>query len=625
MSEQPPRPLIGPLQQRGWREVLRLRPIGNASHVALVITRQGRQAGIIPADDRRVLSDYITWPYEFREVDTRERLMPIVLRLDSCDAGYEFDASFKLIYQVERPERVALELENALAELEQALVQSIRATSRSFGVEQVKALEHNLLEALLYGDVLRKRLSTLGLMLRHADVTIQLDERARERAEIMRDHMRERPLMVRLAVESLDSATSFVALLGGSYRLTSRLPTAGVAEAGEAQLQEIILRTLTRVAITFAPHDYEAAERAMADALRHDSLLQAELATAEIELLRTTVKIQPDRDMVLAAQQATPALPAPEPSVGAYYTPPLLPAAQTDAYQPPETPMPWGAFGQMFGREQEQPMPQDSFLPSENWSAQVPVEIDRGEQAFRSALDSAPEDAIAPRVFGDAAGAELSVPDLDSSSEGAGNEAEAKEAGMPDNLPDAAPAEPASPGEGVQGSPDQEAISWGWLGSAYSRSRPADTTSRSQASPDEPAAYTPDLSFVPAPEAPSNEPVEVDPTRVARWLNLLKADDPALFKLWSLELQGQPEALPTILSALTNDPNVLRMADDPLHQHALVLALQQPAALPQQPEEAPPPAASSAVPPAPPPPAVPEESEPPPDWLRLRRSWRDNG
>jgi len=619
MSEHPQRPLIGPLQQRGWREVLRLRPIGSAPHVALVITRGGRLAGIIPADDRRVLSDYITWPYEFREVDMRERLMPIVLRLDSCDAGYEFDASFKLIYQVARPERVVIELEDTLAELEQALVQSIRATSRSFGVEQVKALEHNLLEALLYGDVLRKRLSTLGLMLRHADMTIELDERARERAEIMRDHMRERPLMVRLAVESLDSATSFDSLLGGSYRLTSRLPTAGVAEAGEAQLQEIILRTLRRVAITFAPHDYEAAERAMADALRHDSLLQAELATAEIELLRTTVKIQPDRDMVLAAQQTTPALPAAEPSVGAYYTPALLPAAQTDAYQPPETPVPWAAFGQMFGREQEQPMPQDSFLPSENWPAQVPEEIDRGEQAFPAALDSAPEDTIAPRIFGDSAGADLSVPDLDS------NQAEAKEAGMPENLADAAPAEPAPPGEEVQGSPDQELIPWGWLGSAYSRSRPADTTSRSQASPDEPAAYTPDFSFVPAPEAPSNKAVEIDPARVVLWLNLLKADDPALFKLWSLELQGQPEALPTILSALTNDPNVLRLADDPSHQHALVLALQQPAALPKQPEEASPPAASSALPPAPPPLAVPEESEPPPDWLRLRRSWRDNG
>jgi hypothetical protein len=620
MSEQSQRPLIGPLQQRGWREVLRLRPIGNTPHVALVITRQGRLAGMIPANDRRVLSDYMTWPYDFREVDMRERPMPIVLRLDSCDAGYEFDTSFKLLYQVERPERVALELENALAELEQALVQSIRATGRSFGVEQVKALEHNLLEALLYGDVLRKRLSALGLALRHADVAIELDERARERAEALHAHMRERPLMVRLAVESLDPATSFEVLIGGSYRLTSRLPADGVAEAGEAQLQDTILRTLRRVAITFVPHDYEAAERAMADALRHDSLFQSELTTAEIELLRATVKIQPDRDMVLAAQNTTPALPVSAPSIGTYGTS-LLPAGQAEAHQLPDNP-PWGAFGHMFGREQEPPMSQTPLLPPANWSAQSPEEMAQGEPAFRAAFDPAPHDMTAAQIFGGSAGADLdlSAPQSDHRSGETGNEATAEE------LPDVPEAEPAPlGGVGVQGAPEQEAMPWGWLGSAYSRARSADNASRSQAGVDEPAAYTPDLSSVSAPEALPREAVEVDPTHIARWVGLLKADDPALFKLWSLELQGQPEALPTILSALTNDPKVLRLADDPVHQQALVLALQQPVELRQQPEDVRPPAASFAIPPPPSPPAVPEESEPPPDWLRLRRSWKDDG
>src|SRR5262245_12755241 len=120
MTEQPQTPLIGPPRRRGWREIVRLRPLSNIPHVALVVTRQGRLAGVIPANDRRVLSDYVTWPYEFREVDMRERLLLVARRVESCDAGYEFDATLKLTYQVERPERVALELEDALTELEDA-------------------------------------------------------------------------------------------------------------------------------------------------------------------------------------------------------------------------------------------------------------------------------------------------------------------------------------------------------------------------------------------------------------------------------------------------------------------------------------------------------------------------
>src|SRR5689334_18927985 len=98
MTEQIQTPLIGPLRRRGWREIVCVRPLSNIPQVALVITRQGRLAGVIPADDRRVLSDYITWPYDFREVDMRERSLLVRRRVESCDAGYEFDAALKLTY-----------------------------------------------------------------------------------------------------------------------------------------------------------------------------------------------------------------------------------------------------------------------------------------------------------------------------------------------------------------------------------------------------------------------------------------------------------------------------------------------------------------------------------------------
>jgi hypothetical protein len=612
MAEQLPTPLIGPLKQRGWREVVRLRPISNTPHVALVVTRQGRLAGVIPADDRRVLSDYITWPYDFREVDMRERLMPIAQRMESCDAGYEFDASFKLIYQVERPERVAIELEDALAELEQALVQSMRATSRSFGVEQTKALEHNLLEALLYGDVLRERLSALGLVLRRADVVIELDEHARERAETIRDHMRERPLTARLAIESLDPAISFDSLIGGSYRLTSRTPGAVSPEAGEARLHDAVLRTLRRIAITFAPHDYEEAERAMADALRHDSLLQAELTTAEIELLRATVKIQPNRDMVLAAQNAMPALPAPGPSMRAHHRLPP-PAEQTDMGQPPESALPWGALGQMFGREERPLLPESSLSPSADWMAQQPEDSDQPDHTLRAPFDPAPAETTSPEIVGDGAAAELPPAQSDRHFGIDEGEDATAQADTPEELPEISAADPAPlGGEVAQGTHGQGSLPWVWLGST--------------SGPGEPAASAPSLPSASGPEVSPPKAVEVDSRRIARWIALLRAVDPALFKLWSLELQGQPEVLPTILSALTEDPSVLSLADDPSHQHALVLALMQPAGPPPQAGEAPPPAVGAALSPTTSPSAAsPEESEPPPDWLRLRRSWRDDG
>src|SRR5262245_648696 len=365
MTEQPQTPLIGPPRRRGWREIVRLRPLSNIPHVALVVTRQGRLAGVIPANDRRVLSDYITWPYEFREVDMRERSLLVRRRVESCDAGYEFDATLKLTYQVERPERVALDLEDALTELEDALAQSMRVTSRSFGVEQSTALEENLREALLYGDVLRERLESLGLGLRRADVTVELDNHARIRAEGLREHMRERPLLARLAIESLEPAISFDVLVGGSYRLTSRTLTIVQPEAHDAALQEAIARTLQRIGILFAPQDYSAAARAMAEALRQDALLQTVLSATEIELVRPTVKIQPDRQMIVAAQSAAQALSTPDAPERTRRALPLLTGPFRPTDEPADAPS-WAALGAMFGREAPGalPAPTDIAAPS---------------------------------------------------------------------------------------------------------------------------------------------------------------------------------------------------------------------------------------------------------------------
>jgi hypothetical protein len=496
MTEHMRTPLIGPLRRRGWRAIARFRPLSNTPHTALVITRQGRLAGVIPAGERRVLSDYVTWPYDFREVDMRERRLLVRQRVASRDAGYEFDATLQLTYQVERPERVALELEDALIELEQALAQSMRVTSHSFGVEQAKALEENLSEALLYGDVLRERLAALGLALRRADVVVDLDDHARARAELLHNQMRERPLLSRITIESLDPQSSFDVLAGGSYRQTSRAPSTVAPEVLDAALQEAIARTLRRIAISYAPQDYLAAADAMAEALRHDSLLQAELSAAEIELIRPTVKIQPDRHMLVAARAAPLALPAPapEPARGAP-TDRAAPAAES-ADLPP-----WAAIGAAFGRETP-PAPVSPAGEPQAQLTETPQWLDAFQQlpntADKQALDQFVTEVIADDMTPEIASVQL---------------------------PDEDAFEPVAPSD------------------------PHDTFA-----------------------APPDDPRIVD-ERIARWIALLEANDPALFKLWVMEISGQPESLPRILSALTSDPAGLASADDLRYQRALVLAL----------------------------------------------------
>ncbi|HEX5690841.1 MAG TPA: hypothetical protein VFX76_12600, partial [Roseiflexaceae bacterium] len=531
-------------------------------------------------------SDYITRPYEFREVDMRERLLPIALQLESKDTSYEFKAALKIVYQVERPERIAIELEDALVELEQVLIQSVRATSRAFGVEQLKALEQHLLEALLYGDVLRGRLSALGLQLSRADVALELDNRARDRADVLRDQMRERPLAMRLSIDSLDSGMTFDAQIGGSYRLIGRWHV--VAEEGETTLREAVQRTLSRIGIAYAVQDYESAERAMLDALRFDTLFQSELAAAEIELVRGTVKIQPSRDMVIAAQQAVPtvpfvpALPAPSQQTEPQGLSPL--SAGFEPSEQLDNVLPWGTLGRMFDREPPTP----ANIQAEPALYEPPqTETPAHFQPFNT-----PED-------------------------------------LPHTIADTDAASDFSPFAGAQPEPTHSVTSPSWSELRPTIDQPADTSASGDAPVPDGSTPLADhqeaFEHLTQPFASAEQPVSqpsasVDLTHIARWISLLKADDPALFKLWSLEVKSKPETLPTILSALTDDPAVLRYVDDATYQHALVAALDQPTSVTPTAVTQSGTTSTSAAP------ATPAAAdEPAPDWLRLRRAWKDDG
>ena len=298
MTEQSQMPLVGPPKRRGWREIVWFRPLTPSTHAALVVTRRGRLVSILPAGGPRVLSDYLAWPYDFREVDTRERLLVLDQRLESFDSGYEFSVSLRLIYQVTQPARVALDLEDVSTELAHTVVQSLRLSGRSFGVEQNKTFEEHLQETLINGDALIKRIQLLGLVLRRADVTVTLDEPARAHAEALRFAMRERPLHFQVAVESLEPDRSFDVLVGGAYRLTERRAQDVPSDTTDSAIRLAITRTLRRIGITFAPIDYPNAAKAMAEVLRKDALLQSELSMVQAQLLRPTVQIQPDRSMV---------------------------------------------------------------------------------------------------------------------------------------------------------------------------------------------------------------------------------------------------------------------------------------------------------------------------------------
>jgi hypothetical protein len=142
-----------------------------------------------------------------------------------------------LIYQVAQPDRVALELEDVSTELSHAVVESLRLSGRSFGVEQDKTFEGHLQDTLINSAALVQRAQLLGLVLRRADVTVTLDQPTRAHAEALRFAMREQPLHFQAAVESLEPDHSFDVLVGGSYRLTERRAQNGPSDTTDSAIQ----------------------------------------------------------------------------------------------------------------------------------------------------------------------------------------------------------------------------------------------------------------------------------------------------------------------------------------------------------------------------------------------------
>lgn len=288
-------PLVGPIRRRSWRDVVRLTPLTAHPHLALVVSRRGRVISVIPANARRVLSDYLDWPFEYREVDMRERLLELDLRLDSQDIGYAFTVALQIVYQVVRPERVAVEHADVLHEFEEAIIQRARAIAQKLGIEEGGRLREYLVEALMTGNELPQRFDQLGLALRRVDMTIDLDRHARELAESIREQFRDRPLLIYVAIESNQPGAMFEVRIGGFYRLRTRdgeRPTPGAAEQ---IIRTAVQRSLYRVAARFAPYQEREAAAAMTDELWNDMALKATLAASNLELLRPAVQVQAGR------------------------------------------------------------------------------------------------------------------------------------------------------------------------------------------------------------------------------------------------------------------------------------------------------------------------------------------
>lgn len=285
-------PLVGPPTRRGWREIVRLRRIAASEHSAIVVTRGGRLVGVLPASGPRFVSDYLSWPCELREVDTRERTLDVFRRLESIEPDYAFDAAIRLIYRAAWPERVAQAPEDPVAAIERAVEQRACQLARAFGVDQARELEENLVKHLDQGEIAR-RAEELGLALLSHEVTVALDARARAFVDDLRNHMRERPIEFELLVDSLEPGCCFDVQMAGLYRLIDRVSGAVSSEAAEAAIQLAVGRALRRVGLSFAPDNHVAAMEAMVAALGKDELLKAELVAAHAQLLNPTVRVRP--------------------------------------------------------------------------------------------------------------------------------------------------------------------------------------------------------------------------------------------------------------------------------------------------------------------------------------------
>jgi hypothetical protein len=335
MEEQSHTPLVGPTRRRNWRAVLSFQPQTVNAHTAVVRLRRGRVVGIVPANDRRTLSDYLDWPYEYREVDMRERPLVLSLDLESLDVGYRFDVALQITYQVVNIEHVVLAHADVLSELREAIAQRARAIARSLGIEQSSTLKEYLTEALTAGNELPKRYEALGLALRRVDITVDLGRRERTRAAEIAEHTRPRPFRRPFEVASATPEHTFHVQVGGFYRLSERNLQPGTTGDAEAALERAIAHALHRVAGEFDHAAGLQAIQAMTEDLWHSTILKADLAAVGIELLRPAVHLDRSAQRSLPLPSATGALPPP------IAAPPIQPPALTtsgDRWDPPATP-----------------------------------------------------------------------------------------------------------------------------------------------------------------------------------------------------------------------------------------------------------------------------------------------
>jgi hypothetical protein len=509
-------PLVGPPRRRGLRAILRFVPLADTPHAALVITRRGALVGVIPAGSRRTLSDYLDLPCELREVDMRERPLVLTRRCESAEQGFVFDVTLQIAYQVVRPEHVALAHVDVLAELEEAIDQRARAVAATLGVEQASVLKDYLVEALVTGNELPRRFEALGLALRRVDVAVELGATERTHAEAVRDQIRDRPLLARFRVETNQPDATFDVQVGGFYRVTSRSIDAESVPAEET-IYDIVARALGRVGVGFAPEQYRDAARAMDERLWNDSVLKAELAAAQVELLRPAVHIFPDR--ALLEQLGRPLLLEDgrrrEPRLRRLSVSPrlALAAPRDEADTPPASPLLHDAPLTVDSEVVENQLPSDPTPLDGNWfadwhaSSAAPVDevsysIEETELLQPGAL--VPEAATVDEVEYTVADADQMAVEVLAGSEG-------------------------SPATGIEPPVD--------AGIGAGETRP------------------------------------VDQALVERLVHLVQAGGPALFKLASLEIVASPAALPEIMRQYSAEPALLQAAEEPALQRAVAAVL----------------------------------------------------
>ncbi|NWG21507.1 MAG: hypothetical protein HXY39_14445 [Chloroflexi bacterium] len=582
MSANQSEPLIGPIRRRTWREVLRCAPLTASPHVALVITRRGRLVSVLPANARLTLSDYLDWPFEYREVDMRERLLQLDLQLESRDIGYTFLVALRLIYQVVRPERVAIEHADVLRELEEAITQRARAIARALGIEQSGLLKEYLVEALTSGNELPDRFEKLGLALRRADVAIELESHARQYAEAVREQTREHPLVLHFTIESNQPGAMFDVQVGGFYRMRSRESQPHSAATAEDTLRKAVQRTLQRVAADFAPHQDHEASTAMTDELWHDAVLKATLAADNLELLRPSAQARSGRRALIAP----PAAPLLTDNPGPLHRPLrarlALPAPASASTGAPHAAADEPAHTEVFIVEPE-PAPESSFAPPSSTAAALAhdpsPEADGAAELDWDAIAANVPTFATKGVPYDAPHQEHYQDDLETIDEDDGPAS-----------PWLAPLEPPvvdDPGMLATGNDDQPAT----LSAAPAQMQLPDATDDT---PDWIAWQTALAqghhdgdtadSALPAwhAAAPSHED-EAPPERrpaplpihelVARWIELLQSSGSTAFTYRARTIVAHPERTAAIICSLTDDPTLCDRVDDPRCCKLLATAL----------------------------------------------------